>query len=350
MREEQNDFMTEKQDEEKSPREEDFEVGFFRPEDAEGIVALFHTVYGDHYPIRMFYDPAAIIAANEEGRYYSIVARSSAGEIVGTTHLFRSSPCQTLYENGVGLVRKGYRNAGVFREMTRFLFEDFIPAQASIETTWGQAVCNHPYTQHSGQNAGHIWTALEAAVMPAKTYGKEHNSGARVATLDGFRCIYPKPHRIFLPAPYARELSWIYSRLDDVRDSVLSDGRAPTGLVSRVETHIYDAANAARIMFSEIGGDFARRLVDEEKSAQDRGVLVFQVYVNLTSPWVGEAVAELRRRGYFFGGVFPRWLDNDGFMMQRLLCPADFDFIVLIHDDAKQLLEIIRKDWERTIA
>jgi len=350
MREEQNDFMTEKQDEEKSPREEAFDVGFFRPEDAEGIVALFHTVYGDHYPIRMFYDPTAIIAANEEGRYYSIVARSSAGEIVGTTHLFRSSPYSALYENGVGLVRKEYRNAGVFRDMSRFLFEDFIPAQANIETTWGQAVCNHPYTQQSGQNAGHIWTALEAAVMPAKTYGKEQNSVSRVATLDGFRCIYPKPHRIFLPAPYVRELNWIYSRLDDVRDSALSDGRAPTGLVSRVETHIYDAANAARIMFSEIGGDFARRLVDEEKSAQDRGVLVFQVYVNLTSPWVGEAVAELRRRGYFFGGVFPRWFDNDGFMMQRLLCPADFDFIVLIHDDAKQLLEIIRKDWERTIA
>jgi hypothetical protein len=350
VREEHNDFMTEKHDEEKSPREDAFDVGFFRPEDAEGIVALFHTVYGDQYPIRMFYDPAAIIAANEEGRYYSIVARSSAGEIVGATHLFRSSPNPALYENGVGLVRKGYRNTGVFREMSRFLFEDFIPAQASIETTWGQAVCNHPYTQQTGQNAGHIWTALEAAVMPAKTYGKEQNSGERVATLDGFQCFYPKEHRIFLPVSYMQELRWIYSRLDDVRNIAPSAGEAPTGLASQVETRIYDAANAARIMFSEIGGDFARRLVDEEKNAQDRGVLVFQVYINLACPWVGEAVEELRRRGYFFGGAFPRWFDNDGFMMQRLLCPADFDFIVLIHDDAKQLLEIIRRDWEHATA
>jgi len=350
VREEQDDFMTEKHDEEKLSSEEAFEVGFFRPEDAEGIVALFHSVYGEHYPIRMFYDPASIIAANEEGRYYSIVARSSTGEIVGTTHLFRSSPCPALYENGVGLVRKGYRNAGVFREMSRFLFEDFIPAQTNIETTWGQAICNHPYSQQSGKNMGHICTALEVAVMPAKTYGKEQNCGARVATLDGFRCICPKPHRIFLPVQYARELNWIYSRLDDLRDRALSEGRAPTGLVSRVETHIYDAANAARIMFSEIGGDFARRLVDEEKSAEDQGVLVFQVYVNLASPWVGEAIAELQRRGYFFGGVFPRWFDKDGLMMQRILGPTDLDFIVLIHDDAKQLFEIIRKDWEQTFA
>jgi len=46
--------MTKKHDEERSSREEAFEVGFFRPEDAEGIVSLFRTVYGDDYPIRIF--------------------------------------------------------------------------------------------------------------------------------------------------------------------------------------------------------------------------------------------------------------------------------------------------------
>jgi len=342
--------MKGKKNEYKSPREETFEVGFFRTEDAEGIVALFHTVYGDHYPIRMFYDPAAIIAANEEGRYYSIVARSSAGEIVGTTHLFRSSPYPALYENGVGLVRKGYRNAGVFREMSRFLFDDFIPAQANIETTWGQAVCNHPYTQQSGKNAGHIWTALEAAVMPAKTYGKEQNSGARVATLDGFRSIYPKPHRIFLPAPYEQELSWIYARLDDIRDIRLSETKTPSGNVTEAELITFDFAGIARIMVKEIGRDFQHCLDNIEKECQGKNTIVFQVFMNLACPWVGDAADELRRRGYFVSGAFPRWFDSDGFMMQRILCPPDFDDIILIDDEAKQLLEFIRKDWERTIA
>jgi len=87
-----------------------------------------------------------------------------------------------------------------------------------------------------------------------------------------------------------------------------------------------------------------------EKQPRPGGRLVFQVHVNLASPWVGEAAAELQQRRYFFGGAFPRWFDGAGFMLQRLLCPADFEVMVLIHDDAKQLFEIIRKDWEQTFA
>ncbi len=36
--------------------QESFTVGEFQPEDAEGIVRLFRSVYGEHYPIRLFYD------------------------------------------------------------------------------------------------------------------------------------------------------------------------------------------------------------------------------------------------------------------------------------------------------
>jgi hypothetical protein len=36
--------------------------------------------------------------------------------------------------------------------------------------------------------------------------------------------------------------------------------------------------------------------------------------------------------------------------MQKLLCPPAFDGIVLESADAKQLLEIIKRDWERAEA
>ena len=65
------------------------------------------------------------------------------------------------------------------------------------------------------------------------------------------------------------------------------------------------------------------------------------------SPWVGAAVHALRERGYFFGGALPRWFDSDGILMQKLLCPPDFDGIVLDSAESKQLLKIIRRDWER---
>jgi hypothetical protein len=70
----------------------------------------------------------------------------------------------------------------------------------------------------------------------------------------------------------------------------------------------------------------------------------------LTRPWVGDAVDSLRKMGYFFGGALPRWFDGDGFLMQKLLCPPDFDSIVLVTDRAKRLLEIIRQDRERAVS
>ena len=78
--------------------------------------------------------------------------------------------------------------------------------------------------------------------------------------------------------------------------------------------------------------------------------LVLQAWLNLTTPWVGSAVQALRDRGYFFGGALPRWFDGDGLLMQKLLCPPDFEGIVLHSDEAKQLLDIIRRDWERAEA
>jgi hypothetical protein len=41
-----------------------FSVGAFRPEHAEGIVRLFRTVYGERYPIKLFYDPRELILAD----------------------------------------------------------------------------------------------------------------------------------------------------------------------------------------------------------------------------------------------------------------------------------------------
>ena len=49
------------------PEQEPFQVDEFRPEDTEGLVSLFRDVYGEGYPIRLFYDPEAIIAANRDG-------------------------------------------------------------------------------------------------------------------------------------------------------------------------------------------------------------------------------------------------------------------------------------------
>jgi len=327
--------------------QEPFAVGSFRPEDADGIVDLFRAVYGEGYPIKLFYDPAAITAANREGRYYSICARTASGEVIGVVHLYLSAPCNSLYEWGVSLVRKECRNWGVNNRLGEFLCNKFVAGHPHIETLFGEAVCNHQYMQKAIGKLYFVEMAIEVALMPAEAYTREKSAAGRVATLTGFRCYKPKPHQIFLPQAYERELRWIYDRLADTRIVAVSEGELPGAKATRADLTVFDFARVARIAVAEVGGDFEDRLSALEGEALAKNAIVFQVSLNLTEPWVGAAVEVLRERGYFFGGPLPRWFDGDGLLMQKLLCSPDFEGIVLASDFAKQLLELIREDWQR---
>jgi hypothetical protein len=79
----------------------------------------------------------------------------------------------------------------------------------------------------------------------------------------------------------------------------------------------------------------------------NKAIKVIQVWLKLGSPWVGAAVDALREQGYFLGGLLPRWFDDDGFLMQKLLCPPDWEGIRLHTDRAKILLNMAHEDWDR---
>ena len=336
--------MSKMRKEGKAP-EESFDISGFRKEDAEGLVRLFRRVYGELYPIRLFYDPLAIIKANEEGRYKSIVARTAQGKVIGATHLSRSAPYQSLFESGVGLVDSDYRNLGVNLHLMDYLSNEYILKNEKIEEVFGEAVCNHLITQKIPIKYKYVETGVEIALMPSAAYDK--NATGRVASVLSFRAYRPKRHQIYLPTAYERELRVIYGRLDDVRDISLSEAKLPGSLKSHADLSFYDFANVARIAVREMGVDFAAYFGGIENEAISRKAAVIQVWLDLTKPWIGEAVEELRSRGYFFGGALPRWFDGDGLMLQKLLCKPYFESIQLLTNESKRLLEVIKKDWER---
>jgi GNAT superfamily N-acetyltransferase len=328
--------------------EEEIQVGFFRPEDAEGIVALFHAVYGAGYPVRLFYDAAALTRANETGQCYSIVARTPSGKVVGVDHLFRSAPFPKLYEIGSGLVLKDYRRQGINRRIMGFIFTEWVATQPGIEETWGEPVCNHLQMQKTVCEFNHAEMALEVALMPAEAYDKEKSAGGRVATLAAFKSYRSKPHDVYLPKPYERELRFLYSGLDDVRALDLSEESIPRFAKTRGELTVFDFARTARIAIHSIGDDFAAYVADLETTACDRNAVVVQIWVNLGCPWVGSAVDILRARGYFLGGPLPRWFDTDGLLMQKVRTDPAFDSIQLYSDRAKEICAMVKEDWSRT--
>jgi hypothetical protein len=328
--------------------EEVFEVGSFRPEDAEGIAALFRAVYGEAYPVRIFYDPRGLTKANSAGTYYSIVARNSDRKVVGAVHLFRSAPYEALYELGSGLVLPEYRKLGLNRRMFEFVFEEWIRQQQGIEEVWGEPVCNHVINQKAVGEFQHIETALEVALMPAEAYDKEKSAAGRVAALSAFRCYRPKPHTVYLPSVYEQELGLLYSALDDERTILISDKTLPDSIESHADTTVFDFAGVCRIAVRSMASDFDKCIQKIETKALDQKVVVLQAWLNLGYPQVGAAVNILRDRGYFLGGLLPRWFGQDALLMQKIMIDPDFESVQLYSDRAKQIFAMVQADWLRT--
>ena len=318
-------------------------IHLFRPEDAPGIVRLFRAVYGDDYPVKRYYDPDALTTACETGENYSIVARTEDGEIIGHVGLFRSSPYPGLYECGTGLVLPERRKSGVGQLVMHQTYERLAPAMG-IEEVWGEPVCNHLHMQKMVVEHKHVETGLEVDLMPAETFAVEKTSSGRVSVMPGFRCYKSRPHTVYLPPVYEDPLKILYSTLDDRRTIEIVEGQPPAGSSSSASFEVFEFPQVVRIAVTAIGRDFESYFSSLEEKLLARNIKVFQVWVNLARPWTGSAVEVLRGRGYFIGGILPRWFDDDGMLMQKVTEPPNWEGIRLYSARAAQILEIIKKD------
>jgi hypothetical protein len=323
------------------------EIDLFHPDDALGVTRLFRTVYGNCYPIQKFIQPELLIEENAAGRTISSVARTPKGDIVGHNAIFQSAPCDRIYESGAGLVHPSYRGGkGIFTSLIAHGIE-VGRNEFGIEAVFGEAVCNHLFSQKVTINLGAFTQAIEVDLMPASAYDKEKSAAGRVASLLGFKTLKPRPHTVWLPASYEENLRFIYGGLDDTRRCAVADKSPPTDSVTDIKVQVFDFANVARLAVCEAGADFEECFGAHEKAVREKGIIVIQVWVKLSCRWINRVVDALNERGYFFGGILPRWFDEDGMLMQKIIGEPNWNGIQLYADRAKKILEMVKADWQR---
>ncbi len=316
----------------------------FRPEDAFGVARCFFTVYGDSYSLDTVYCPEALIQANAEGRLYSIVARSSRGDVLGHCALFPAPHCSSLYEEGMLVVVPAYRNGAIASQLVRYGLDVLAP-QVPAQEICGKAVCNHTMSQKIGADCGFIETALELDYIPEEAYKKEQSAAGPVSALWMFRCYRDLPHEVFFPETYEQILGYIYSGISNRRTFTKISRTYPLPSQSQTQLHFFGLQNVARIYFQLVGSDFNIALEGRERQARAQESTIMQVYLPLAAASAAAAIEGLRSKSYFLGGVLPRWFDGDGLMMQKLYAEPHFDTIRLYSERAEKLLEFIKKDW-----
>jgi hypothetical protein len=311
-----------------------FHVGIMEPKDAPGLVELFRAVYGDNYPIREMYDPEYLLAHQERRAMYHIIARDPKGKVAGHLALFHASaPFAGIWELGHGMVLPECRNLNLNRTMAEYAHLKLVP-ELGIEQVWGEAVTNHIYMQKTILHLG------------AGGYEKERDVAGRVSAVLTFTTLKAKAQRLFLPGVYDEVIRQIYrsAPVDFGHTYLEADGSARAEGPSSLRSNLVEAAGVCRVVLLRIGADIRERMAQTEQEMIEQGAVVFQVFVRLTDPLAGVAVEALRARGYFFGGVLPRWFDDDGVLLQKVVEEPNFKGIQLYSEVAARLLEFIRAD------
>ena len=322
------------------------EVDLMKPEEAPQVSGLFRTVYGDGYPVKTYYDAEELARANQEGRVISSVARTEDGKVVGHNALFHSAAGANICESGAGLVHPEFRVGNLFNRMVAHGVEVGAPL-FGVKVVFFEPVSNHVFSQKLCHTQGYLTCAIEVGLMPAAAYTKEKSATGRVTSILDFEIIAPLAHKVHLPEIYAPQLREMYQDLKDQRDLAEAPAGRPQEGDTRLEVNYFESAQVARLALWEVGADLGARLDQVLGDLDAKGTEVIQVWVNLTSPWTNYAVEELRGRGFFFGGLLPRWFDVDGMLMQRLAAPPDWEGMNLLYPRALRLREMARADYER---
>ena len=326
-------------------------VDFFKPEDANGVVELFRSVYGNDYHVKSIYDPDQLIAEQLSGKTYRAVVRTAGGEIIGHTAFCATSPLNpALYEAPQLLVRHDWRGTSVATELNRFAIPG-IPVKFGLNQVWGEAVCNHLSSQRAYTENLYAETGCELALLPGAGMARSMKvaDAGRVAVIVVFRPYEARLQTIYLPTVYWKELEYLYADFDHGHRFLPGDAHLPAKQKTQGKLELYSQVAVARMNFTAIGSDFSDLLTQFDHQASENGILVYQVFLPLTVAATGEAVDILRRHGYFLGGVMPRWFGDDGLLMQKVLGSPNFEGVRLYTERAKNILELVTADWQRAV-
>lgn len=99
-----------------------------------------------------------------------------------------------------------------------------------------------------------------------------------------------------------------------------------------------------RVAVHSAGIDYGAAFETEEKYGLHKQSVIIQVWLKLSWPWISAVVNYLRRKGYFFGGILPRWFGEEGLLMQKVREPARWGGINLHTEKAKTVLGFVIKD------
>jgi len=325
-------------------QEQQYTITAVSQANAANVATVFRAIYCDKYPVRYVYHANQVMQEINDKRLAAALAFDESGTPVGYVSMYKCAPNPRLWEGGNLLVVPGHSNGNLASMMMQYYLEpQNLPEQLS-DGIFGEAVCHHYFTQMNCSKAGFSDCALALEQMDSSSFIEHQPETDRVACLLQFR-EQSEPHEpVYLPDCYDTILRHLLAPLR-YRRFLSSNAPLPdTGVIKKTDCY-YESAGTWRVSVSSIGNNWTVFLDDLLNEARTLEVKTIQIILSASLPYTGQAVESMRQKGFFLGGIYPRWFGSDGIMMQLLLDrEPDFKGIKLYSPAAKTLLDFIQND------
>lgn len=332
--------------------QEKYRIVAVEKENAHLVGTVFSALYGEDFPVRDVYQPAALLREIHDGRLTAALAIDAADRPAGYISFFKSTPNPFLWEAGNMLVVPEHARSGVAGLLAEYYFDPTMCRMTESDGIFSEAVCCHYFTQVGAIKAGLVDCALELDQLDGDSFkdGKSNKAGlARVSCVLNFKELSDPVEPEYLPARYEEWLRRLAAPLR-ARTFFASTASLPSEGDTVREEKYYDFAQTWKVAVRSIGADWTAVVAKLLTEADRRQVVSLQVAVNTACPAVGAAVEVLRELGFFFCGLAPRWFGTDGVLLQKLNGPEpNFEETKLYSDTARELLQFIRQDREAVL-
>ncbi|MGH7801303.1 MAG: GNAT family N-acetyltransferase [Thermodesulfobacteriota bacterium] len=330
--------------------EEALTTRIMRPEEAVDLARLVNRCYGYTYPSEFVYYPQQVEAKQRAGLMKSFAVYNSRGEMVGHIALTFDHPGAKVAESGQAVVDPRYRGHKIFERMKHYLLDYAVVNQ--IIGIYGEAVTVHPFSQKGNLALGAHEVGFLVGYSPGtvsfRSIADQKRPRRQSIALMYTSVLKSAPASIFAPGAYHMILRHIYDVLGIEREIVeVKVGRTnecpqQTG---RIKVSIRRDHNQAVLNVEVIGQNTFDEIRFHLKQLCLNHFECIYADLPLSNDQTGVLGTQLRKLGFFFGGVIPQLRDVDVLRLQYLnnveISPED---ISVSSDFGRTLLDFILQD------
>jgi anti-sigma regulatory factor (Ser/Thr protein kinase) len=323
-----------------------FQVRRFLPEDAEAMAELAYDTYGYSYLYENVYFPDRIVALNKINEIVSIVAIADNGILAGHTGLFCNPATPGIAELAMGMVKPEYRGYHLLDRISQACYAE--ATELGITALFSQALTLHTRSQPSLKKAGFLPVGFLAGYFPATDFkGIDFQISDRVTPVIVFKLLREyHAGTLFIPYRHQQIISGLLSATSVKWDSgeLYDTGKAQ----SVYSVQVNEVSSYARMFVYETGRDIIPSLRQYLFRLRRDKLLIGELLLNLDDPENLVFYEEIESLGFIFTGILPATTRGNFLTMIYLNgINPNFDTVALLEDFGQELLDYIRKDWER---